>query len=148
MLEPADIEQALIERGVNANIAAWVSVWMEPAAVQRTIEWFDAQGGRVEAGVLVDELRKGGRPEPRRTMLDEQQAYGESITAWLSENLPDLVDERGAPHPFAWISVWRLHARVGKDGVSAEEHGDEIRAYVELRERALAPSGAAGGEGS
>jgi hypothetical protein len=123
-------------------------------AIIGACHWFDDQRGRVGLGVLVNELRAGGKPgyDARRSSLERQREYGQSIADWLAQKFPDLcrLDERvvvacrecfgdvdadalardRTPHPAAQAAVARLHQRYGKGQLTVKEHGPEIRAAV------------------
>ena len=104
-----------------------------PDRILATCRWYDEQGGRVGPGVLVMELRAGGKPatwspQAERSLLDEQRVYGDSIAAWLHEKFPALCDPD--PHPAAIAAVIRLHFKHGKGRLTVAEHGAEIRAAV------------------
>lgn len=100
--------------------------------IRDTVRWFDAQGGRVTAGVLVVELRRGGKPGWRPVVSSGQSAreYAAQITAWLNEHFPDLQEPSGNPHPAAVVTVIHLHAELGKGRLLPREHAARIRAAV------------------
>jgi hypothetical protein len=104
--------------------------------IDDTIRWFDAQDGRVGAGVLVNELRAGGKPgwtpqaSRSASVADTQREYGESITAWLTKHLPELDRPGWGPHPAAVAAVIRIHHRDGKTALSKSKHAAEIRQAV------------------
>lgn len=134
MIETDQLSQALVERGVNPALADALLCDLDPAAVAGTLRWFDDQDGRVGAGVLVAELRAGGKPDYGTTLLQRQGDYGEEISDWLNEHFPNLRDESGRPHPGAIAAVIRLDYRDGKDRRSASRWGPEIRASVKAFE--------------
>src|SRR6185312_17386846 len=70
----------LRERGVN-NPTEFRSLGVD--TIRDTIRWFDAQGGRVTAGVLVIELRSGGKPGWRPAVSAGQSAteYAASVAS-------------------------------------------------------------------
>jgi hypothetical protein len=132
-------------------------------AIIGACHWFDDQRGRVGLGVLVNELRAGGKPgyDARRSTLEREREYGQSIVDWLGEKFPDLckVPERvvagcrecfgdvdadalargRTPNPAAQAAVARLHQRYGKGQLTVKEHGSEIRAAARaFNEEALA----------
>lgn len=112
-----------------------------PEAILDTCRWYDAQNGRVGTGVLVAELRAGGRagwqPEPRqRDVTAEQRAYADEIVAWLREHFPEVDRPVYGPHPAAVAAVIRLHWVYGKGRLTVREHGPEICAAVDRWEEA------------
>jgi len=100
--------------------------------IRDTIRWFDAQGGRVTAGVLVIELRSGGKPGWRPAVSAGQSAteYAASVASWLSTHFPDLTEPTGNPHPAAVVEVIHLHYELGKGRLLPREHASRIRAAV------------------
>ena len=102
---------------------------LNDATILDTIRWFDLQEGRVGAGVLVAELRNGGRQPTRRNTTAEQQAYADAIVASLRRHFPEFDRPVDGPHPAAIAAVIRLHWLYGKD-VAVLEHGGTIRAAV------------------
>lgn len=118
----------LRDRGMD-NPEQWAH--LDPEAIEETVRWYDAQNGRVGIGVLVTELRKGGRRDPsRRDLITEQRDYAQQIVDWLERDFPDLDRPGYGPHPAAVAEVIRLHWRHGKARVSSREHGPAIRAAV------------------
>lgn len=103
-------------------------------AIRDTLRWFDAQNGRIGLGVLVNELRAGGKPgwKPQRQSVSvtEQRDIGEQIQAWLKVQLPELAD-----HPAAIAAVVRLRFLHGKGNVTRSKHGELIRAAAENFDR-------------
>lgn len=102
---------------------------LDAETLNRTIRWFDDQKGRVGAGVLVAELRRGGK-RPTGSLVDEQREYANQITAWLSRHFPDLDRPGYGPHPGAVAEVIRLHHVHGKRSLTVIQHGSYIRAAV------------------
>lgn len=102
---------------------------LDAAVIRDTVRWFDGQGDRVTAGVLVLELRKGGR-KPQRSVADEQREYADSIVSWLNQHFPEFQQRLGNPHPAAVAAVIRLHYRDGKGNLTVRKHGGEVRAAV------------------
>ena len=155
----AAIEDLRLRGVVNPEQFASLGV----VTIAATCRWFDDQGSRVGPGVLVMELRNGGRRQYdglRRSVLDSQREYGEQIEAWLTAKFPDLckTDSRiiaaerklgdlpladrlaaaARPHIAARAAVIRLHARDGR-GLTVKQHGPEIRAAAKAYDkRALA----------
>lgn len=119
----------LRDRGVN-NPDEFRSLGAN--TVKDTVRWFDAQNGRVTAGVLVVELRGGGKPGWRPAARAGQSAteYAAGIAAWLNEHFPDLTERSGNPHPAAVVQVIHLHHELGKGRVLPREHATRIRAAV------------------
>jgi hypothetical protein len=97
--------------------------------VEATVRWFDQQGDRVGAGVLVRELK--ARTQQSTPSRQRQGEYGRQLTAWLQRHFPDLCDEKGFPHPAAFEAVIHLHHRHGRGSLTAAEHGTVIRARVD-----------------
>lgn len=119
--------QALRDRGVT-NPDEFAS--LDAEVIAETVRWFDAQNGRVGAGVLRIELRNGGRKPPGKPVLDAEAEYGRGIVAWLTENFPELCDPKWGPHPAAVAAVIRLDFRDGKANRSKRAWGREIRGAV------------------
>lgn len=121
--------QALSDRGVS-NPAEFAS--LDAQTVERTLAWFDQQGDRVGVGVLVRELRNGGRKAPaRRDLLGREAQYGRDVCAWIRKHFPDLCNTDWGPHPAAIVAVIRLHHLHGKGSLRPGTHGSQIRAAVE-----------------
>lgn len=119
--------QALRDRGVtNPDEFAF----LDAKAIAETIRWFDAQNGRVGAGVLRIELRNGGRKPAALSLTQREADYGRGIVEWLSENFPELCDPKWGPHPAAVSAVIRLDFRDGKANRSKRGWGREIRGAV------------------
>lgn len=119
----------LRDRGVN-NPDEFRSLGAD--AMKDTVRWFDAQNGRVTAGVLVVELRRGGKPGWRPVVSAGQSAaeYAEQIVVWLNQHFPDLRQPSGNPHPAAAVEVIHLHHELGKGRLLPREHASRIRAAV------------------
>lgn len=119
----------LRERGVN-NPDEFRS--LGAAVLRDTVRWFDAQNGRVTAGVLVIELRAGGKPGWRPTVTAGQSAreYADQLASWLNEHFPDLKQASGNPHPAAVVEVIHLHHELGKGRLLPREHAGRIRRAV------------------
>lgn len=121
--------KSLIDRGIS-NPQQFADLGVE--AIEGTCRWFDAQSGRVGTGVLVHELRAGGKPNwsgPSSSsgseLLKEQVRYGDEIQAWLCQHFPEC-----GPHPAAIAAVVRMHFLYGKGRLTVTEHGAEIRGAV------------------
>src|SRR5215472_12951143 len=113
----------LKDRGMD-NPEQWAH--LDPAVIKATVRWYDEQNGRVGIGVLVNELRKGGRqPARRRDPLAEQQTYADELVAWVRRHLPEVDRPRHGPHPAAVAAVIRLQWQHGKR-LSAREHGAAV----------------------
>ncbi|GAC1603198.1 MAG: hypothetical protein NVS3B21_31650 [Acidimicrobiales bacterium] len=122
--------QALRERGI-LNHDQFAAIGAE--AILGACRWFDAQKGRVGQGVLVMELKAGGKPgwQPKpSSVVDQQREYGNRICDWLSESFPDLCDAKWGPHPASIAAVIRLHYAEGKGSLRKGEHGPVIRKAV------------------
>jgi hypothetical protein len=130
MIETDDLAEELIDRGVNPTSAREFVAQLDAEAIGRTIGWFDGQSGRVGAGVLVAELKRGGRPAQRAGLIEEQRQYGQDITDWLRKHFPEFDRPRFGPHPAAVAAVIQLHHRDGKRALTKRRHGAEIRAAV------------------
>jgi hypothetical protein len=131
MIETAELSEALTERGVNPELAGALVLRLDADAVRRTIAWYDEQQGRVGAGVLVAELRAGGKRPPKQSTADEQREYADQVVDWLREHFPQWNrDDGNRTHTAAIACVIRLHHKHGKHGLSVREHGPEIRAAV------------------
>lgn len=105
---------------------------LDDAVIVDTTQWFDDESRRrqIGVGVLVAELRKGGRrPQQRRDLIAESAEYGRSMHAWVRQHMPDLVVD-GYAHPAAIAALIRLHKRHGKGSVTVREHGLWIREFV------------------
>lgn len=110
---PIDVASQLLalrERGVT-NPQQFAS--LDAKTISETIQWFDSQNGRVSAGVLVHELRNGGRRAKRQSILAQEKEYATGIVKFLRARYPDLCDPN--PHPAAVATVTRLHFLRGKD---------------------------------
>lgn len=124
--------EELVGRGVEEANAQTLVASHDPGRVWGAIGWFDSQrAGSVGPGLLVRAVQEGRVASPRRSMLDEQQEYGESICDWLNERFPGLRQASGRPHPAAIAAVIRLHFRDGKGSLTRQRHGVEIRAAVD-----------------
>jgi hypothetical protein len=146
-MEPLTFEQSLIERGINPPLAAKLAAGLDGPAIERTIAWYDRESEKREitAGVLVAELRRGGRPATQVSLMQREISYGNEIVAWLRRHFPQWNRETGnRTHPGAIACVIGLHHRHGKGSLSVREHGAEIREAVE---RFDARHGSPGGEG-
>jgi hypothetical protein len=127
-----DVAAALDElkrRGVT-NPAEFSS--LPVSRIRETLEWFDAQNGRVGVGVLVAELRAGGRKivAARGSLVAEQREYGQRIVMWLNENFPEFTQRSGNPHPGAVAAVIDLHYKHGKGALTRGKHGEDVRRGV------------------
>lgn len=122
--------RALQARGVGEHVFGDFRA-LDPAVILDTCRWYDEQKGRVTTGVLVEELRAGGRtPSKRRSVADGRREYDEQVVAWLREHFPDLDRPVWGPHPAALAAVFRLHRTCGKGALTVREHGPVIRAAV------------------
>lgn len=101
---------------------------LDADAITRTVAWYDQQNGRVGTGVLVAELRAGGKTAAKRK--DAGRSYETLIRSWLNEHFPEYKQPSGNPHPGAITALIRLHHQHGKTGVTKAEHGAEIRDSV------------------
>ena len=148
--EQLNAATALIERGVNRELAGIAAFWLEPPAVKRTIAWYDAEQKRrdVGPGVLVAELRKGGAAAADTSLLERQVTYGREIVDWLRKHFPQWNrDDGNRTHTAAIACVTRLHHRHGRGELDPREHGAEIRAAVANFEANYGP-GTGGGKGT
>lgn len=137
-MDKTEYAKALIDRGVNPALAVSLLFEHGAIAVKRTIDWYDAQHGRVGSGVLVSELRAGGSPHrtpSTRSRLEGERHYGEQIDGWLSRHFADLRQADGRPHIAAVSAVARLHMRDGKGRLTPATHGAEIREAVRAFDR-------------
>lgn len=124
---PASQLQALRDRGVE-NPAEFVA--LDAAVIDSTVRWFDSQRGRVGVGVLVRELRNGGRRPPRLATdtLEREAEYGRRVAAFCEANF-----ECGA-HPAAVAAVIRAQFIHGKS-VEASVCRPFVAAAVERWDR-------------
>ena len=127
--------QALKDRGVQ-NPSEFVHLPVD--VIQQTVAWWDQQHTRRSAGtgVLVTELRNGGRQQKAHTaatLTQREARYAASIVAFLAERFADLFDN-GLPHPAAVAAVTRLHFLHGKQGLTAAEYDAPVRDAVEAWE--------------
>ena len=125
--------QGLADRGVTKpeQFAA-----LGVTAIAQTILWFDQEQTKrsVGTGVLVTELRNGGRRQTARRasdLLDSEAEYGQKIVDWLEAKMPDVCRPAYGPHPAAVAAVVRLHWRKGKGSLTVGSSGAEIRAAVQ-----------------
>lgn len=133
----ASVDVVVVEDAINAlrarNIASPEELmpFASPQAVLGACRWWDTQKS-AGTGMLAKVIREGGMPDwrPRRSMLDEQQEYGQQICDWLGENFPTLCDDRWGPHPAAIAAVIKLHYAEGKGSLRKGTHGPVIRAAV------------------
>lgn len=124
--------QKLVDRGVNPKLAATLAAQVDHATLNRTIDWYDRQNGRVGAGVLVAELKNGGKQAAPKTPQERDREYGEQIVEWLRKHFPEWNRDHGnRTHSAAIAAVIRLHHQHGTKHLSAREHGPAIRAAVQ-----------------
>ena len=109
---------------------------LEASVIADTVRWYDHERTQrpITAGVLVTQLRAGGKPgwKPARAAagLEHEAQYAADVVAWLRKHFPELDRPRFGPHPAAVAEVIRLHARDGNGVLTKAVHGREIRAAV------------------
>lgn len=130
------LQHELISRGV-ANPDEFSHLAAE--AIRDTCCWYDEQDGRVGPGVLVTELRRGGRRERQKSTPESRSAaYFEGVWSWLEENFPEWTMPGQRSHPAAFVAVMRLHTRHGRGSVTKAKDGRSIRAAVKDWEKRYA----------
>ena len=129
--------QALRDRGVT-DPAAHAHLGADVLA--ETVKWFDAQQGRVGAGVLVQELRSGGRrAEVRRvaSLTEREAEYARQVVGAIRREFPELCDPN--PHPAAVTAVIRLHHVEGRVKLDNALHTSLINAAVKAWDERFGP---------
>lgn len=124
---------ALEQRGIDG--AEDLMALTTPANALAWCRWFDGQPGAGKR-LLAAKVRSGDSPpRVKRSMVEEQRAYGDEICAWLNQHLPEVRQASGQPHPAAIAEVIRLHFRLGRGSLRKREHGPAIRASVKAWEK-------------
>jgi len=146
-----EAESELLARGVNDSVAAKLGREADPDLV---VAWcsYAAAHPSMGPGAIVTAIRRGLKPAQRRSDLEEQKRYGESIAEWLLASMPEACgvspeivawerrvygDEAAeglaradGPHPAAVAAVLKLHYQHGRRSLTVGEHGQLIRDAV------------------